>query len=116
MTLGWVAMPVHATYGPRGLGGANPAWKRGHEPRDFDPAAWLRVRSAREFDLDDIGALVPVPTEAELGSTVSTRYAFLTGLDAEERQLAGVREQDRDLALHLLAKLPGARLAQVGLY
>jgi hypothetical protein len=100
----------------RGLGGAN-AWKPGHEPRDFDPAAWLRVRSAREFDLDDIGALaVPVPTEAELASTVSTRYAFLTGLDAEERQLAGAREQDRDLALRLLAKLPGARLAHLGLY
>ncbi|MBN1172574.1 MAG: hypothetical protein JXA67_10420, partial [Micromonosporaceae bacterium] len=59
------------------------------------------------------GALaVPVPTEAELASTVSTvstRYAFLAGLDAEERQLAGAREQDRDLALRLLAKLPGAR-------
>jgi hypothetical protein len=47
----------------RGLGGTNAAWKPGHEPRDFDPGAWLRVRSAREFDLDDIGALaVPVPT------------------------------------------------------
>jgi hypothetical protein len=75
------------------------------------------VRGAREFDLDDIGALaVPVPTEAELASTVSTRYAFLTGLDAEERQLAGAREQDRDLALRLLAKLPGARLPHLGLY
>lgn len=101
----------------RGLGGANVTWKPGHEPRDFDPAAWLRVRSAREFDLDDIGALaVPVPTEAELASTVSTRYAFLAGLDAEERRLAGAREQDRDLALRLLAELPGGRLAHVGLY
>jgi predicted nucleotidyltransferase component of viral defense system len=101
----------------RGLGSANAAWKPGHEPRDFDPTAWLRMRSAREFDLDDIGALaVPVPTEAELAKTVSTHYAFLADLDAEERQLAGAREQDRDLALRLLAKLPGARLAQVGLY
>jgi len=75
------------------------------------------VRSAREFDLGDIGALaVPVPTEAELANTVRNRYAFLAGLDAEERQLAQAREQDRDLALHLLAKLPGARLAHVGLY
>jgi len=101
----------------RGLKGANVAWKPGHEPRDFDPAAWLRVRSAREFDLDDIGALaVPVPTEAELADTVSNRYAFLNSLDAEERQLAKAREQDRDLALRLLAELPGARLARVGLY
>ena len=54
--------------------------------------------------------------EAELASTVSTRYAFLAGLDAEERQLAEAREQDRDLALRLLAKLPGARLAYLGHY
>lgn len=101
----------------RGLHGTNAAWKPGHEPRDFNPADWLRVRSAREFDLDDIGALaVPIPTQAELAYTVSNRYAFLANLDAEERQLAQAREQDRDLALHLLADLPGARLAQVGLY
>ncbi len=68
----------------RGIEGANAVWKPGHEARAFDPAAWLRVRGAREFDLDDIGALaVPVPTEAELASTVSSRYAFLADLDAE---------------------------------
>jgi predicted nucleotidyltransferase component of viral defense system len=101
----------------RGLSGTNVVWKPGHEPRGFDPAAWLRVRSAREFDLDDIGALaVPVPTEAELANTVSSRYAFLADIDAEERQLAQAREQDRGLALDLLAKLPGARLAHVALY
>jgi len=101
----------------RGLGGANVTWKPGHEPRSFDPAAWLRVRTARDFDLEDIGALaVPVPTEAELAAAVSNRYAFLANLDAEERQLAQAREQDRDLALRLLAELPGARLAQVSLY
>ena len=101
----------------RSLAGANVTWKPGHEPRDFDPTAWLRMRTAREFDLDDIGAFaVPVPTEAQLASTVSNRYAFLTDLDADERQLAKAREQDRDLALHLLAKLPGGRLAHIGLY
>jgi len=101
----------------RGLSGANVVWKAGHELREFDPAAWLRVRSAHEFDLDDIGALaVPVPTEAELADTVSNRYAFLADLTAEERQLAQAREQDRGLALDLLAKLPGTRLAHVGLY
>jgi nucleotidyltransferase AbiEii toxin of type IV toxin-antitoxin system len=100
-----------------GLGGANAIWKPGHEPCALDPAAWLRVRSAREFDLDDIGALaVPVPTEVELASAVSARYAFLVNLDSEERQLALAREQDRDLALRVLAELPGGRLAHIGLY
>lgn len=75
------------------------------------------LSSKLEFDLDDIGALaVPVPTEAELANTVSNRYAFLADLNAEERQPAQAREQDRGLALDLLAKLPGARLAHVGLY
>jgi predicted nucleotidyltransferase component of viral defense system len=100
-----------------GIAGANAVWKPGHEPRGFDPATWLRARSAREFDLDDIGALaVPVPSEAELANMVSTRYAFLADLGAEERQLAEAREQDRDLVIRLLAQLPGARLAHVGLY
>lgn len=100
-----------------GVAGLNAMWKPGHEPRPFDPAAWLRKRTAGEFDLDDIGALaVPVPAAAELASTVSARYAFLADLDAEERQLAEAREQDRDLALRLLADLPGGRLTQIGLY
>src|SRR5574342_598952 len=120
-------MPVHTTYGnrplpslrvvrmeenlaekisrlnrtttARDLTSTNAHWKPGHEPRPFDPTAWLRARSAREFDLDDIGALaVPIPTEAALASTVSARYAFLAELDTEEQQLAAAREQDRDLA------------------
>ncbi|NMO50680.1 hypothetical protein HH310_05655 [Actinoplanes sp. TBRC 11911] len=101
----------------RGLRGTDAAWKPGHEPREFEPATWLRERTAREFDRQDIGALaVPIPTEAELAKAVNTHYAFLGDLDAEERQLAAAREQDRDLALRLLAELPGTRLAQAGLY
>jgi hypothetical protein len=100
-----------------GLACAGAVWKPSHQPGAFDPSAWLRVRSAREFDLDDVGALaVPVPTEAELANTVSTRYAFLAELDSDERRLAQVREQDRDLALRLLAELPGGRLGSIGLY
>lgn len=100
-----------------GVTGANAHWKPGHEPRDFDPATWLRPRKAGEFDLEDIGALaVPVPTAAELSAAVSTRYAFLTQLDPDELQLAGAREHDRHLALRLLAELPGARLAHIGLH
>lgn len=100
-----------------GLTSTNAHWKPGHAPRAFDPTAWLRTRDANDFDLDDIGALaVPVPTAAELASTVSTRYAFLAKRDADEMQLAAAREQDRDLALRLLADLPGGRLAHLGLY
>lgn len=100
-----------------GVAGSNAHWKPGHEQRAFDPAAWLRSRTASEFDLEDIGALaVPVPSAAELSSTVSSRYAFLAELDTGERQLAGAREQDRHLALRLLAELPGARLADIGLH
>jgi len=111
VTVGWIARHT-----PKGAGAG------GREAAILDIAQDLLLRElhevgSREFDLDDIGALaVPVPTEAELAKTVSTRYAFLADLDTEERQLAGAREQDRDLALRLLAKLPGARLAQVGLY
>lgn len=63
-----------------------------------------------------ISASPPRQTPKQLASRVSTRYAFLTDLDAEERQLARAREQDRDLALRLLAELPGVRLARLGLY
>lgn len=100
-----------------GLTGATARWKPAHQPRAFDPDSWLRVRNAEDFDLADIGALaVPVPTEAELAKTVSTRYAFLAELDADERQLAAAREQDRRLALRLLTELPGRRLARFGLH
>ena len=100
-----------------GLTSAGARWKPGHEAHFLDPDVWLRARNASDFDLDDIGALaVPVPTHAELASTVRTRYAFLAELDTEERQLAGAGEQDRDLALRLIAQLPGERLAHIGLY
>lgn len=134
---GWIPMPVHATYGSpplpllrvvrmeavlkiwvdaNGLTSTAARWKPGHEPHAFDPESWLRVRKAREFDIADLGALaVPVPTEAQLATTVSARYAFLAELDDEERQLAAAREQDRDLALRLLTELPGRRLARIGL-
>ena len=46
-----------------------------------------------------------------------TRTSHLArGLDPAERQLAAAREQDRHLALRLLAELPGARLAALRLY
>jgi predicted nucleotidyltransferase component of viral defense system len=92
-------------------------WKPGHEGPAFDPECWLRDRSRGEFDEEDIGALaVPIPTAAELSEALRTHFGFLADLDPEEQTLALAREQDRPLALRLLAALPGGRLADVGLY
>ena len=92
-------------------------WKPGHEGPPFDPDRWLRDRSHGEFDEEDIGALaVPTPTATELSDALRTQFRFLADLDDDERVLAQAREQDRPLALRALASLPGARLADVGLY
>jgi hypothetical protein len=100
-----------------GVAAANVRWKPGHEPCPFDPDKWLRTRVATEVDLADIGALaVPTPSLADLNAAIQAHYGFLRGFDPIERQLAAAREQDRHLALRPLAKLPGARLATLGLY
>jgi len=60
----------------------------------FDPARWPRDRSTREFDIEDVGALVvPVPTAKQLCQTVRSRYAFLADLDPDERTLARADER-----------------------
>jgi predicted nucleotidyltransferase component of viral defense system len=100
-----------------GVAAANVRWKPGHEPRAFNPSHWLRTRVAAEVDLADIGALaVPTPSLADLNAMIQAHYRFLQSLDSDERQLAAAREQDRHLALRLLAELPGARLAALGLH
>lgn len=100
-----------------GLHAGNTFWKPGHEGPAFDPERWLRDRSAEEFDEEDIGALaVPVPTAAELSEALRTHFRFLADLDDDERTLTLAQEQDRPLALHLLADLPGGRLSDIGLY
>jgi predicted nucleotidyltransferase component of viral defense system len=100
-----------------GVAAANVRWKPGHEPRAFDPSHWLRTRVVAEVDLADIGALaVPTPSLADLNAMIQAHYRFLQSLDSYERQLAAAREQDRHLALRLLAELPGARLAALGLH
>lgn len=93
-------------------------WRPTHEGPPFIPELWLRDRSSDDgFDAEDIGALtVPTPTVKELGDAIRERFRFLAELDDEERTLALAREQDRPLALRLLAELPGGRLADCGLY
>lgn len=100
-----------------GLSGGNATWTPSHAPTRFDPAHWLRQRTAEEFDLEDLGALtVPTPTAIELSAAVRTKYAFLTDLDADETVLAAARGQDRSLALDLLRSLPDGRLGALPLY
>ncbi len=100
-----------------GLHGGSTHWKPAHDGPPFDPDRWLRDRSHGEFDEEDIGALaVPVPTAIELSDALRTHDRFLADLDPHERVLAAAREQDRPLALALLAELPGGRLGDHGLY
>jgi predicted nucleotidyltransferase component of viral defense system len=92
-------------------------WKPGHEAYPFDPEKWLRDRSDEDFDVEDIGALVvPVPSASELSDAIRSHYGFLTELNADEIVLSANREQERPLALRLLAELPGNRLSDIGLY
>ena len=100
-----------------GISSAACTWRPGHASRSFDPDIWLRARTANEVDLDDIGALaVPTPSLSNLNATIAAHFAFLRGLDEDEQRLAAAREQDRPVALRLLAELPGARLTKLGIY
>jgi len=100
-----------------GLAGGKAHWRQGHKPCEFDPTSWLRTRDVSEFDLEDIGALaIPTPSAAELAYVVRTRYRFLSDLDDDELKLAAASAKDRRLALKLLERLPGGRLADIGIY
>jgi len=93
------------------------AWKPGHESAPFDPERWLRPRTAREYDEEDIGALsVPPPRLEELSRDVSDTYAFLADLDDDERVVAAVRGHDRPRVLRMLEELPEHRLRGIGLH
>lgn len=94
-----------------GLSAANTVWKPGHEAAPFDADHWLRTRSAADFDVEDIGQLaVPTPDIDELAKALRTHYAFLSELDADEKQVAGLDGSDRRLVLDMVAELPTSRL------
>jgi predicted nucleotidyltransferase component of viral defense system len=100
-----------------GVAGGKAHWKPSHKPCEFDPAHWLRTRDGSEFDLEDIGALaIPTPSAADLADVVRARYGFVADLDKDELKLAAASEKDRRLALRLLERLPGRRLADIGIY
>jgi len=92
-------------------------WKPGHEAYEFDVDRWLRLRTATEYDEQDIGILaVPSPDLADLARTVQSGFSFLADLDSDETRVAAGRGQDRALVLSMLEDLPGARLRDTGLY
>lgn len=100
-----------------GLHAGATCWAPAHAGLPFNPSHWLRKRDAKEFDIEDIGALaVPTPKPEELSERVRKSFAFLQELDDEERIIANASGKDRALAIHLLENLPGGRLSGAGLY
>ena len=92
-------------------------WKPGHDAHEFDVDRWLRLRTAAEYDEQDIGVLaVPPPDLADLARTVQSGFGFLADLDSDEARIAAGRGQDRTLVLGMLEDLPGTRLRDVELY
>ena len=100
-----------------GIHAGNVTWGTTHAKSQFDPKRWLRLRGSEEFDMEDIGALaVPTPKPEKLSECVSTEFAFLAELDAQEEQIARSDPRDRSLAIKLLEELPGGRLSGGILY
>ena len=97
--------------------GSGTAWLPAHQGGSFEPHRWLRIRTAREYDEEDIGTLaVPAPALAEMSADVTAHYAFLADLDDVERTVAAARAQDRPVVLRLLKDLPDGRLRDIGLH
>jgi len=95
-----------------GLNAPGTFWKPGHEAVALDVDRWLRPRTAAEFDREDIGQLsVPAPDLDELAADLRAGFAFLREVDPDEARVAAAVASDRDLALRMLAELPGHRLA-----
>ena len=54
-----------------GVSSANSSWGPAHVGTTFDPQNWLRLRTAKEFGIEDIGALaVPKPKPEKLSKAV----------------------------------------------
>lgn len=100
-----------------GMHAGNTTWEPAHTRSAFNPEEWLRTRDAKEFDMEDIGALaVPAPKPEELSERVRVGFSFLAELDSQEEKLALSDPRDRALAIKLLKELPGGRLSKGILY
>lgn len=96
-----------------GLGAAKHRWSQGHDPKPFDVPLWLRARSAKDFDDENIGLLAtPPPKLDELGRALSAEYQFLRELTPDEETLAACNGGDRGLLLRMLDELPQTQLPQ----
>lgn len=100
-----------------GVSAGNTSWDPVHVGTPFDPQQWLRPRTDKELDVEDIGALaVPTPKPEKLSEAVRAGFGFLQQLDTDEERIAESSPKDRALALRMLAELPGERLNNIGLY
>lgn len=100
-----------------GVSAGNTSWDPVRVGTPFDPQQWLRPRTDKELDVEDIGALaVPTPKPEKLSEAVRAGFGFLQQLDTDEERIAESSPKDRALALRMLAELPGERLNNIGLY
>ena len=65
---------------------------RGVKPIDTDEV--LRPRTAQDFRTEDIGYLTRPVRMGDWAATVSTRYAFIADMDADERRWVECNERD----------------------
>lgn len=95
-----------------GLESANHRWISVDDAQPFDPAHWLRPRSAADFDDEHIGLLTtPPPDLDDLGATLGVHYGWLSDLDDDEQVVGRGIAGDRGLVLRLLGGLEGGRLS-----
>lgn len=95
-----------------GLTSSHHSWAPVPDAEPFDSANWLRPRSARAFDDEQIGVLTtPPPDLDQLGRALPEYYAWLSDLDSDEKRVAKCEPGDRSFVLQLLSELPGGRVA-----
>lgn len=100
-----------------GLHTPTASWLQIPGARPFDPSRWLHIRTAADFDDQNIGVLAsPTPDLDALARALSLRFVFLADLDDEEARWAQGRPEDRHQVIAAIKDLPGGRLADAPLY
>lgn len=94
-----------------GLHSTHHDWVPAQSPLVLDVEHWLRPRTEREFDDEQIGLLTtPAPDLTQLGAELPEYYSWLGELDEDETAVAHGDASDRPKALAMLGDLPGHRL------
>ncbi len=92
-------------------------YRKAHSSSVFNPEYWLRERSEKEVDLEDIGTLaVPTPSVKNLVDRLRKNYEFLKELDEKELVIANSDERDRKAVLQALKELPDNRFQKLLLF